>query len=94
MGTKKTSTQPAKTKKRRSAPALAAETPAPATPILAKGKLSALSAAARVLAETGTAMNCRDLIATMAAQGYWTSPGGRAPEATLATAVTMLPKVA
>jgi hypothetical protein len=32
-------------------------------------------------------MNCRQLIETMAAQGYWTSPGGRTPEATLASAV-------
>jgi len=87
MRTKKTSTQTPKTKKRRAAPAPTVETPAPATPILAKGKLSALSAAARVLAETGTAMNCRQLIEAMAAQGYWSSPGGRTPEATLASAM-------
>ncbi len=68
---------------------------APATPPLAlnappaKGKkLSALSAAARVLAETGRAMTCRELIEAMAAQGYWTSPGGRTPEATLYAAMT------
>jgi hypothetical protein len=27
----------------------------------------------------------------MAAQGYWSSPGGKTPQATLYTAVTMLP---
>ncbi len=81
--------QAAKTKKPR---------PAPATPTLAtlaldntrsseSGKLNALRAAARVLAETGKAMNCRQLIEAMAAQGYWTSPGGRTPEATLASAM-------
>ena len=50
-------------------------------------KLSALDAAAKVLAETGQAMNCRELIAAMAAKGYWTSPGGKTPEATLYSAV-------
>jgi hypothetical protein len=46
-------------------------------------KLSALDAAIRVLAETGQAMTCSELIAAMAAQGYWTSPRGRTPQATL-----------
>ena len=45
--------------------------------------LSALEAAARVLAETGRAMSCPELIAAMAAKGYWTSPQGRTPHATL-----------
>ena len=84
MSTKKT--QAAKTKKRRQARAV----PAPETSARdtsAPTPLSALSAAARVLAETGKAMNCRQLIETMAARGYWTSPGGRTPEATLASAM-------
>src|SRR5258708_6166861 len=84
MSTKKT--QAAKTKKRRQARAV----PAPGTSARdtsAPTQLSALSAAARVLAETGKAMNCRELIATMAAQGFWSSPGGRTPEATLAAAM-------
>ncbi len=86
MSTKKT--QAAKPPKRRQArPIPARKTPAPDTPAPQTGKLSALRAAARVLAETGRAMNCRELIATMAAQGYWTSPGGRTPEATLASAM-------
>jgi hypothetical protein len=50
-------------------------------------KLSALDAAAKVLAETGQAMNCQELIAAMAAKGYWTSPGGKTPSATLYSAV-------
>ena len=50
-------------------------------------KLSALDAAVRVLAETGQPLSCKELIATMAAQGYWTSPGGRTPEATLCSAL-------
>ncbi len=50
-------------------------------------KLSALDAAAKVLAETGQAMTCQELIAAMAAKGYWTSPGGKTPQATLYSAM-------
>jgi hypothetical protein len=50
-------------------------------------KLSALDAAAKVLAETGQTMNCQELIAAMAEKGYWTSPAGRTPGATLYAAV-------
>jgi hypothetical protein len=50
-------------------------------------KLSALDAAARVLAETGQAMNCQELIAAMTANGYWTSPKGLTPASTLYSAV-------
>jgi len=60
----------------------------------AESKMSALDAAAKVLAEEGQPMTAKELIEAMAAKGYWTSPGGKTPEATLSTAVTMLPKVA
>jgi hypothetical protein len=50
-------------------------------------KLSALDAAAKVLAETGQTMTCQELIAAMAEKGYWTSPAGRTPAATLYAAV-------
>ncbi len=46
-------------------------------------KPSALDAAALVLGETGQAMTCKEMIDAMAANGYWTSPGGRTPHATL-----------
>jgi hypothetical protein len=39
-------------------------------------KLSALDAAAKVLAEFKEPMNARQMIDAMAAKGYWTSPGG------------------
>src|SRR5262249_7921721 len=55
-------------------------------------KTSALDAAARVLGEASKPMNCQEMIAAMADKGYWTSPGGKTPAATLYTAVTMLPK--
>jgi hypothetical protein len=50
-------------------------------------KLSALDAAAQVLTETGTALTCQELIQVMADKGYWTSPGGKTPAATLYAAI-------
>ena len=50
-------------------------------------KLSALDAAVRVLGESGQAMNCQEMIAAMAAKGYWSSPGGKTPSATLYSAI-------
>jgi len=50
-------------------------------------KISALDAAAKVLDETGQQMNCQELIATMAEKGYWKSPGGQTPAATLYSAI-------
>lgn len=50
-------------------------------------KLSALDAAAQVLAEAAQPMTCREMIDQMAANGYWTSPKGRTPAATLYSAV-------
>ena len=58
---------------------------APAEP--KEKKMSAIDAAAKVLAETGTPMTCKELIGTMAAKGYWTSPGGATPHATLNAAI-------
>ena len=50
----------------------------------AEGKgMSALSAAAKVLEQKGVAMTCQELIGIMAAKGYWSSPGGKTPAATL-----------
>jgi len=49
--------------------------------------LSALDAAAKVLSETGQAMNCKELIEAMAAKGYWKSHGGKTPHATLYSAL-------
>jgi hypothetical protein len=51
------------------------------------GKLSALDAAAKVLAEAGQPMTCQELIGAMAAKGYWSSPAGKTPAATLYSAM-------
>jgi hypothetical protein len=50
-------------------------------------KMGALDAAAKVLGETGTPMNAKALIEAMSAKGYWTSPGGATPHATLYSAI-------
>jgi len=50
-------------------------------------KPSALDAAARVLAEAGQMMTCKEMIGAMAAKGYWSSPGGKTPDATLCAAI-------
>ena len=50
-------------------------------------RVTALDAAARVLAEEGKPMSCGDLIATMAAKKYWSSPGGKTPSSTLYAAI-------
>jgi hypothetical protein len=52
-----------------------------------EGKMSALDAAAKVLGETQQAMSSKDLITSMSAKGYWTSPGGQTPAATLYAAM-------
>ncbi len=50
-------------------------------------KPSALDAAARVLAEEGRPMTCKEMIGAMAIKGYWSSPGGKTPDATLYSAI-------
>jgi hypothetical protein len=50
-------------------------------------KLSAIDAAAKVLGEAGEPMSCQDMIKAMAEKGYWTSPGGKTPAATLYSAI-------
>jgi len=70
-------TRPAKATKTEATPPAAAESK----------RLSALDAAAKVLAETGQPMRCTELIAVMAAKGYWSSPGGKTPASTLYAAL-------
>jgi hypothetical protein len=67
---------PAKAKRQRKAPAEPKEK-----------KLSAIDAAAKVLQEAGTPMTTQEMIAAMAAKGYWSSPGGLTPAATLYSAI-------
>ena len=81
---KATATKAAEKAAKPSAPAkAAASTKAPK----ADGKLSQLDAALKVLAEFGTPMTTKAMIEAMAAKGYWTSPGGATPHATLYSAI-------
>ncbi|HLN29934.1 MAG TPA: winged helix-turn-helix domain-containing protein [Gemmataceae bacterium] len=50
-------------------------------------KTSALDAAAKVLGENGEPLNCQEMIKAMADKGYWKSPGGLTPHATLYSAL-------
>ncbi len=50
-------------------------------------KTSALDAAAKVLGEAGQPMACMEMIEAMSKKGYWTSPGGATPQATLYSAI-------
>src|SRR5437899_8278732 len=52
-----------------------------------QGQLSCLNAAAKVLAEKGEPMTCKEMIEAMAAKGYWTTPGGKTPHATLYSSI-------
>jgi hypothetical protein len=51
------------------------------------GQLSCLNAAAKVLAEKGEPLTCKEMIETMAAKCYWTTPGGKTPHATLYSSI-------
>jgi hypothetical protein len=74
------STKPAKTAPTKAAKAKANANGKPK-------KMSAMNAAAKVLAETRQAMNAKEMIDAMAAKGYWKSPGGKTPHATLYSAI-------
>jgi len=50
-------------------------------------RVSAIDAAAQVLQNAGTPMNSKEMIAAMAEQKLWSSPGGKTPHATLYSAI-------
>jgi hypothetical protein len=50
-------------------------------------RMSALDAAAKVLGESTEPMGTKELIEAMSAKGFWTSPGGQTPHATLYAAI-------
>lgn len=77
MATTKKITKPAKAKAATKTTRKAKAKQAPAE------KMSQMAAAERVLAEAGEPMNCKAMVETMGAKGYWTSPGGATPAATL-----------
>jgi hypothetical protein len=75
MATKTATKKPAKTKATK--PAKSAT----------EKKLSAIDAAAKLLADSKEPMNCGEMIEAMTTKGLWTSPGGKTPAATLYSAI-------
>lgn len=51
-----------------------------------RDSLSMLDAAEKVLSEKKKPMKCQDMIEVMSSKGYWSSPGGKTPAATLYSA--------
>jgi hypothetical protein len=93
MSTKITSKPAAKATRTAKAKAARARTPKAAAPAKAtktkkaNSKMSAIDAAAKVLTESRKPMNTKAMIEAMAAKGFWTSPGGATPWATLYSAI-------
>ena len=87
MATKKAPKKPApkapKAKGTKSAPAKKAKPAGNGKP----KNLSAIDAAAQVLASAKEPMSAKEMIDAMAAKGLWTSPGGKTPHATLYSAI-------
>ena len=88
MTTTKSKTKAKKTTNRKKASAK--KTAAKKAPAKAKqktkGKLSGLDAAAKVLAEAGEPLRCKQIVETMLAKGYWTT-NGKTPAATIYAAI-------
>jgi hypothetical protein len=82
MTTKKTNQAKKNSAKQTSSKATSAK------PEATVSKLSALAAAAKVLGETKKALSAQEMIDAMKARGYWTSPKGKTPSATLYAALT------
>ncbi len=53
----------------------------------AEKKLSCVTAALKVLGESSEPLNAKEMIEEMVAAGYWKSPGGKTPHATLYSAI-------
>ena len=91
MAAKKTTTKKATTRKATTRKSATTKPAAKKQPVkkadTAKKKLSALDAAAKVLGEATEPMASKEMIEAMATKGYWTSPGGKTPHATLYAAI-------
>ncbi len=87
MATKKTTKPKAASDKEKQPPkAQAGKTRSKTTKAKPK-KPGALDAAVKILGETGKPMSTREMVEEMAAKGYWKSPAGKTPSATLYSAI-------
>jgi hypothetical protein len=85
MAAKKTSK---KTSAKTTKPVKSAKAPkAPAKSPKADGKMSQLDAAVKLLSEADGPMTSKAMVEAMGIKGYWTSPGGKTPHATLYAAI-------
>ena len=85
---KKTPKKAATTKKAAAKPAAGKTTAAKkAAPKKGEKNMSALDAAAKVLGASKEPMRAKEMIEQMAAKGYWKSPGGKTPAATIYAAM-------
>jgi hypothetical protein len=50
-------------------------------------RTSGLDAAAKVLEESGQPMTAKEIVEAAEAKGYWKSPGGKTPHATIVSAI-------
>jgi hypothetical protein len=50
-------------------------------------RMSGLDAAAKVLEESGQPMTVKEMVETAETKGYWKSPGGKTPSATVYSAI-------
>ena len=58
----------------------------PTSPKASKAPMSGLDAAAKVLAEAGEPLSCKEMVERMLAKGYWTTEG-KTPAATIYSAI-------
>ncbi len=84
MTTKKTSRP---TKKPTAKPATKAAQKKPQSTKGDDKRLSAIDAAAKLLADTKESMTCTEMIEAMAVKKLWSSPNGKTPQATLYSAI-------
>lgn len=87
MSTKKSAKKAAPKKTTKAKPASTKGTKKAAKPRSSSDKLSQIDAALKVLKEAGEPMNCVTMVEAMAAKGYWETPGGKTPHATLYSAI-------
>ena len=80
-------TEPAKTKGGKAPKTPKAPKPAKEKKPNPPKRVSALDAAAQVLAASGEPMRAKQMIVAMEARGLWKSSGGKTPEATLYAAI-------
>ncbi len=88
---KKSKPKTRKTAKKATAKAPSRSNKRPAKKTAAKAtkakRVSGLDAAARVLEESDQPMTAREIVEAAEAKGYWKSPGGKTPHATVYSAI-------